>query len=271
LDQAKVLLQRDSPARLAPQERQAQIGDQHHPDWGHDGVWQGFQQGLQPQGLLGALEEQLYLPPLYVKRRNGWRGPVERSGPEHLILAGFRAPMSHPSQHSGVSIALLPQQDHIVVRDQAALPVHLKPLCQVEPGIDLLPGDEEVPVRGQAAQDPVVAVPPVYGHNAALRELPLTDTGMSAALAPGADDQRQDMVGVRLRGQALWTGLPCSARYFAGWGGQPAGCGRGRPTGPPAQEVALSVTAKLFGQRVDWRCAVKNCTTSSLDDEDAYH
>jgi hypothetical protein len=250
LDQAQVLLQRDSQARLAPQERQDQVGDQHHPAWGHDGVWQGFQESLQPQGLLGALTEQLRPPPLYVKRRNGWRGPVERAGPEPLISAGSRAPMSHPSRHSGVSIALLPQQDHMVLRGQAALPVHLRALCPVKPGVDLLPGGGEVPALGQAAQDTVVDVPPVYGDNATLGELPLTDTGMSAAFAAGADDQSQGMAGVRPRGKRSGLGCPAVDDISQAGAASQLGADAGAELAPPAQEGALSVAARLFNDAI---------------------
>ena len=149
MDQAQALLQRDSQARPASQERQDQVGDQHHPDRGHEGVWRGFQEGLEPQGLFDGLEEQLNLPPLFVKRRHGCRGPVACSDPEHVMLAGFRVPVPHPSRHSGVGVALLPRQDHMVVRGQAALPIHLKALCHAEPSVDLLPRDEEIPVLGQ--------------------------------------------------------------------------------------------------------------------------
>jgi hypothetical protein len=59
LEQAQHLLERDPQPSFEPQERQDQVGDQCHPDLGHDGVLRGAQEGLDLQILFNRFEEQL--------------------------------------------------------------------------------------------------------------------------------------------------------------------------------------------------------------------
>jgi len=107
LEQAQHLLERDPQPSFAPQERQDQVGDQCHPDLGHDGVLRGAQEGLDLQILFNRFEEQLDLPPLLVNRRNRGGAQMEGIGPEHVMFAGFWGSVAHPPQLSGVGLRFL--------------------------------------------------------------------------------------------------------------------------------------------------------------------
>ena len=95
LEEARHMLERDPQPRFEPQERQDQVGDQCQPDVGHDGVLRGAQEGLDLQMLFHRFEEQLDLPPLFVKRRHRGGAQMEGIGPEHVMFAGFRGSVPH--------------------------------------------------------------------------------------------------------------------------------------------------------------------------------
>ena len=80
-------------------------------------------------------------------------------------------------------MSFLAQQEHVVVQSEPAMPVHLKALYDLNPGVDLLARDEGHAVLGQAEQKTVVDVAPVHRHDAALGERQPAGDGQIAPLA----------------------------------------------------------------------------------------
>jgi len=183
LEQAQHVLERDAQGQLEPQEGQDEVDNQRHPDLGHDRVFRGAQEGLDLQVLCNGCEKERDLPALLVNRRNRGGPQVEGIGPEHVMFPGFGVPIPHPPQHGGIGGGFRPLQHHVLVRGPAALPVHLKALRHLVPGVDLLTGDEVDPVVGQAEQKAIVHGPPVHGDDAALWQLQPPGDGTITALA----------------------------------------------------------------------------------------
>ena len=142
--------------------------DQGCPNLNAKRIFAGADETLHGQILFERLEEQLNLPTLLVDGGDRGRAEIEEIGKQDDLSLVIGIPNDHPAQRAGaIGQCLGTGKLDDLVGEDVAIRRDVELLLDGEDGIVFQAGDEEDPGQGPAAEQSVVSLGTIHGHDGA--------------------------------------------------------------------------------------------------------